>query len=150
MLICNSLKEQEPLDSSWDNVPDGTNELKQVIKSIDDKEALFNLSNAETVRLIHSINEKLNINNPTQLEQIKKIANHYGEHRQITKTIEECGELIQALSKHIFNDYSQHVIEEIADVEIMLQQIKYLMNVGVDVAIVKQNKIERTLKRMRS
>ena len=85
-----------------------------------------------------------------QSENIKRIANHYGKDNQSIKTIEELSELIQAIAKGFTFEYTQHITEEIADVEIMLEQMKYLMGIKEDVDIVKKNKIERTLKRMGS
>ena len=46
----------------------------------------------------------------------------FGEQAQITKCIEECSELIQALCK-LDHD---NIIEEIVDVEICLSQMKYM------------------------
>lgn len=83
-----------------------------------------------------------------QSENIKRIADHYGKDNQAIKTIEELSELIQAIAKGFTFEYRDHIIEEIADVEIMLEQMKYLMGIKEDVDIVKKNKIERTLKRM--
>ena len=58
---------------------------------------------------------------------------HYGPRRQLVKAIEELCELGQALSKHIAAEgiKSQQaalnsVFEEMADVEIMLDQLKIL------------------------
>ena len=65
-------------------------------------------------------------------DDIRTIAEHYGEENQIDKTIEEMSELTQALIKykHCGGDlFKEKVIEEIADVEIMLDQIKYLLKI---------------------
>lgn len=78
------------------------------------------------------------------------IADHYGE-RQFTKAIEELSELITAISKLQAEDYEnanncKNLIEEIADVEIMTYQLKYLLKAYADVEKVKTYKIKRTLK----
>lgn len=50
---------------------------------------------------------------------------HYGVHSQIVKCMEECGELIQALAKNMCGEhYAENVVEELADVEIMLMQMR--------------------------
>ena len=63
-------------------------------------------------------------------------ADFYGPNRQLNQLIEECGELIQAVNKwkrfYFFNEVAWNpvhsVMEEIADVEVMLEQIKHLLN----------------------
>ena len=50
---------------------------------------------------------------------------HYGVHSQIVKCMEECGELIQALARHLGGEHNEEdVVEELADVEIMLMQMR--------------------------
>ena len=50
---------------------------------------------------------------------------HYGVHHQIVKCMEECGELIQALAKKMCGEENiENVVEELADVEIMLMQMR--------------------------
>lgn len=50
---------------------------------------------------------------------------HYGVHSQIVKCMEECGELIQALARKLSGEHNEeNVAEELADVEIMLMQMK--------------------------
>lgn len=95
-------------------------------------------------------------------DKIKQIAMHYGLFAQIWQTTEECAELIKALSKYNRATGQGHptiedvdtaiynVVEEIADVEIMLSQLKYLFDCESAVEKVKIKKIERTLERMRS
>lgn len=62
-------------------------------------------------------------------EKTMKIADHYGE-SQIDILQEECAELIQAVSKFRRggdNPISK-MLEEMADVSIMIQQVLYLLN----------------------
>lgn len=62
-------------------------------------------------------------------EKIMKIADHYGE-SQIDILQEECAELIQAVSKFRRggdNPISK-MLEEMANVTIMIQQVLYLLN----------------------
>jgi NTP pyrophosphatase (non-canonical NTP hydrolase) len=50
---------------------------------------------------------------------------HYGVQHQIVKCMEECGELIQALARNMCGEhYAENVAEELADVEIMLMQMR--------------------------
>lgn len=56
----------------------------------------------------------------------RKAVSRY-EFKQKVKAIEEMGELTQALSKNFFGEQNlQNVAEEMADVEIMLEQLKML------------------------
>lgn len=83
------------------------------------------------------------------------IADYYGYTAQSNQLVEECAELIQAVSKYRRSaslDKAKaldNYIEEIADVEIMLEQMKYLLHVSdADIAKRKAYKIQRTLSRM--
>ena len=83
-------------------------------------------------------------------EDIKRIATHYGGRHQRLKAIEELAELIQALAKYSPNQPLIDIIEEIADVEIMLEQLKFLLMIPDEViGTAKRYKISRTLKRMK-
>lgn len=57
-----------------------------------------------------------------------KIMQHYGVQAQKLKLVEELAELIQAVLKSPENLISDDMVEEIADVEIMLTQIKSVMS----------------------
>lgn len=85
-------------------------------------------------------------------ERLKQIADHYGLDEQLNMLQEECAELIQAASKYkrrkLIDDY-QHIVEEIADVEIMIAQVKYLLKMpNYHVDCVKEEKIKRQLERI--
>lgn len=77
----------------------------------------------------------------------------WGHEAQIGMAIEECSELIKALCKYQrkqgdFDEAYEAVIEEIADVEIMLGQMKVLFDFdGSKVGLVKREKLRR-LERM--
>ena len=77
-------------------------------------------------------------------EKLKGIADYYGIDVQTRNLIEELSELIRALCRQ---DYD-NIVEELADVEIMLEQVKYLGNYNTEEA--KHYKIERQLKRMKA
>ena len=79
-------------------------------------------------------------------EKLKAIINHYGHTNQFNKAVEELSELIRA----IVRDDKDNVIEEMADVYIMLEQLLIMCNIPeviMDYSINK--KIERTVERMK-
>ena len=88
-------------------------------------------------------------------DRLKTIADHYGLDSQLNILQEELAELIQAVSKYRRGDPS-HILEEIADVEIMLDQIKYLLGnpeiprvvVEKFIKIIREDKIKRQLNRI--
>lgn len=88
-------------------------------------------------------------------DRLKTIADHYGLDSQLNILQEELSELIQAVSKYRRGDPS-HILEEIADVEIMLDQVKYLLGnpeiprvvVEKFIKIIREDKIKRQLNRI--
>ena len=91
-----------------------------------------------------------------------KIADYYGLEVQLQQLIEECSELTQAICKHRrINgegqpvnpdlkpyDVAENLIEEIADVKLVLDQVIFLMAIDEDVKEWMDRKIERTLERI--
>lgn len=78
----------------------------------------------------------------------------YGKEAQCRQAMEECAELIQAINKSIRypdrKDCHNNLIEEIADVEIMLYQLKVMFNVSDDeVFEVKVQKAVREQERLK-
>ena len=83
-------------------------------------------------------------------EKIKKIAHHYGIKSQLGQLAEECCELSVECNHSIRNGLTIGLIEEIADVEIMLEQIKYLCDIHPkDITELKAYKIDRQIKRIK-
>lgn len=85
-------------------------------------------------------------------KDVEKIAKRFGLRNQQSKTIEECSELIQAISKIQIEGFSvdnyYNLVEEIADVEIMIEQLKFLHEINEQRIIdFKKEKIERTIRR---
>lgn len=79
-------------------------------------------------------------------EDLKYIADHYGLEGQTEKCKEELNELIEALD----GSSDTHLAEEIADVEIMISQIKYLRDIPDEqVDVIKKYKIQRQLRRIK-
>ena len=95
----------------------------------------------------------------THNEKIKYIADYYGS-AQYMQTAEECSELIKALSKLQratseedrlkISTAIRDVIEEIADVEVMLEQLKYLLDIpnSKTIEAIKECKLDRQIRRI--
>lgn len=84
---------------------------------------------------------------------IKRIADHYGLRHQLGKCKEELYELYGAINDYQEEDSRKNlkaIITEIADVEIMTAQLKYLLEINGEVDDEKLFKINRQLKRMES
>jgi NTP pyrophosphatase (non-canonical NTP hydrolase) len=80
-------------------------------------------------------------------EQIFKAAiAKFGEKNQQDMCIEECAELIQAINKWRRKPCAftfHNLLEEIADVEIMLAQLKLIIDADMVIDLHKKQKIER-------
>ena len=82
---------------------------------------------------------------------VKKSIEHYGKDVQSTVCMEECAELIQAISKEKRGKSDKdHLAEEMADVIICIEMLKQIYNITEDEiyswVITKQ---ERTIKRIK-
>lgn len=92
---------------------------------------------------------------PEQKEICRQALVQFGIEHQILKAIEECGELIQALSRWSQYRYSQtqsvkkypeiigNVAEELADVKIVIQQIQLFASFNTVVEDLTTVKIKR-------
>ena len=67
------------------------------------------------------------------MDILEKAIRHYGVENQMMQSMEECSELIQAISKCIrYKDdivAKQHLTEEISDVLIMIDQLKIILDI---------------------
>ena len=83
-------------------------------------------------------------------DRLIRIADHYGWEHQCLKTMEECAELQKELSHYALHERPDinRLIDEIADVEIMLEQVKELRGIRVSVHERKEFKISRQLQRI--
>lgn len=94
---------------------------------------------------------------------IEKIASHYGYEPQSRQLIEEMAELTQAINKlwryknkahkDICDEVAidvikENMVEEIADVQIMLWQMLYLLDRQNDIEQIIEYKIKRQLNRI--
>lgn len=79
----------------------------------------------------------------------RAILNHYGITEQVSKLKEECRELIEAADGYINGtDSKAHFLEEMADVEVMLDQMKLHFNAQDKVDEIKRFKVKRQLGRI--
>lgn len=91
------------------------------------------------------------------MNKMKRNADLLGLDTVMHQSIEECGELIQAICKYARanGQYQKTTVtpsqaldeltEEIADVEICVKQLKYLL--GINTSMLKEFKLERTYNR---
>ena len=93
-------------------------------------------------------------------QKIIEQAEQFGLENRLLQCTEECGELIQALSKYqriqqgdktcqtdmIHAEYM--IAEEIADVEICMEQLKHLLGNAEQIEQIKEEKIQRTENRL--
>lgn len=98
----------------------------------------------------------------TTEQKIHYIADYYGYEPQSRQLIEEMAELTVAINKawrKTFDtvdkvpnmDDEERIEEEIADVEIMLLQIKYLLGIGEDeLSVIIERKLDRQIDRITS
>lgn len=82
----------------------------------------------------------------------RKIVSKYGLIPQLDQVIEESAELIQAINKlkRRKPNSLQNLIEEIADIEIMLGQLKYILKCTEKVEDKKDLKIIKLIKKLNS
>ena len=80
------------------------------------------------------------------------IAEHYGKEPQMGVAQEECAELIQAISKirrkGTNTETMRHLAEEIADVQIMCEQLIFLYDIEPEVTAHYFGKLKRQLERI--
>ena len=82
--------------------------------------------------------------------RIEQIAAHYGFTSQADMTIEECGELVQAICKlrrAYSEDRYKHLLEEVADAYIMLRQMRYLLGY-YEIDRIVSEKLDRQMRRI--
>ena len=82
-------------------------------------------------------------------ERIKTIADHYGIKKQLRQLAEECSELAVEASHSARKGTTVKIIEEIADVQIMIEQIIYLARIDrCDIQDCINFKLDRQMKRI--
>lgn len=84
-----------------------------------------------------------------QIESCKSIANHYGRESQVLIAIEEMSELTKELCKYYRRyDRKKEIIEEVADAQIMLEQVIELFGISDEVDMMVDYKLNRQIRRM--
>lgn len=85
----------------------------------------------------------------TNKELYEKAFNKWGD-KQLVVAIEELAELQKELTKALRGmPCINNISEEVADVEIMLEQIRQIFNLGLSVEVVKKHKLERLEERLK-
>lgn len=80
---------------------------------------------------------------------LSKAIRKYGADMQQVIAIEEMAELTKELCKYKRGqDNFDHIAEEIADVEIMMEQLKIMFDCNRQVEVYKENKIKRLAERL--
>ena len=86
-----------------------------------------------------------------QYKTIQEAIRHYGKEHQVYIAIEEMAELTKELikDKRHYNNRDE-IIEEIADVEIMMQQLCLIFKCSNEVVSMRRKKIERLKRRLKN
>ncbi len=83
-------------------------------------------------------------------DKIQTIADHYGIKKQLRQLAEECSELAVEASHSERKGLTVGIIEEIADVLIMMEQVIYLAKIDkCDIEDCINYKLERQMKRIK-
>lgn len=87
------------------------------------------------------------------MDILEKAIKHYGSKNQLAQSIEELAELIVAINKYTRYpnniESKQHVTEEIADVLIMINQLKIIMDIkDYEIECYRKYKLERLERRI--
>lgn len=88
--------------------------------------------------------------NTNQINIMLDAINLFGNHAQIDMAVEEMCELTKELLKHRrFNDNRCKIVEEMADVYIMLEQLKIIFGIEeIELGIESEYKLQRLHERM--
>ena len=81
------------------------------------------------------------------IELLMRAIRFYGAEAQENMCVEECAELVQAINKKHRGKH-HNIAEEIADVEITLEQLKLINCCKADVEKIKQEKLKRLAERI--
>ena len=82
--------------------------------------------------------------------RIMEIADHYGTKRQLHQLAEECSELAVEASHSARKGVTVKIIEEMADVLLMIEQVVYLAKIDMcDIEDCINYKLDRQLERIK-
>lgn len=95
------------------------------------------------------INEEKNVFTEYKRAIYEKASNKFTKEIQLIILMEECSELIKAVAKDLrgFSNKDE-IIEEIADVSIMCEQVMLDLGIELDVCVRKNIKLERLEERI--
>lgn len=106
----------------------------------------------DTTRLVKMLSNIIiaNMYSYEYTEDLKQIADHYGIKSQMQQLMEECAELSVEASHCIRGKGNiTSLMGEIADIEIMIEQIKHLLRLDLtELCEIKKDKIDRQLSRI--
>ena len=86
-----------------------------------------------------------------QLRHLNTIVEHYGKYHQIKKAKEECEELLKEIEDALVGEeVIERIVDEIADVEVMINQLKIIFDCFGEVEERIEYKIKRQLERMKT
>lgn len=81
------------------------------------------------------------------MDVLNRAIAHWGADTQTDKAIEEMGELLQAIMKYRHKGHSPErlasLLEEIADVEIMMTQLRTIYDKDIRIPAIKEYKMNR-------
>lgn len=83
-------------------------------------------------------------------KDLQQIAEHYGLRSQMRQLIEEMAELTQVICKaerYDLDTVREHLVEEVADVQVVLDQVIYLLGDN-RIEQIRAEKIERQKRRI--
>lgn len=83
-------------------------------------------------------------------DKLQAIVDHFGVSIQLLKFAEEFGEVCQAINRYEAGKvtHTKDITEEVADLEVMIDQIKVIYNLDEsDIAVIKEQKVDRTIQR---
>jgi NTP pyrophosphatase (non-canonical NTP hydrolase) len=81
-----------------------------------------------------------------KIELFKKALEKWGNNTQMDMCIEECAELIQAINKFRRNPTAENMkalCSEVADVENMIEQVRFILKKDALIDNIKTEKLER-------
>ena len=91
----------------------------------------------------------------TEKDLYERNIQYHGIEQETTIAMEECSELIQAISKckryGCINKYRENLIEEMTDVLIMIDELKIIYQISdVDISDIRQYKMNRQSYRIKN
>lgn len=92
---------------------------------------------------------------PQEKDLYERNIEYHGIEQETTIAMEECSELIQAISKckryGCINKYRENLIEEMTDVLIMIDELKIIYQISdVDISDIRQYKMNRQSYRIKN